>query len=371
MKIISSRPVGEFVISSLTVDACLTIEEVAELFRKSDEEVLVVLEDKKPIGLISKNELYTVLGSRYGVSLYSHRFIKTILHSKPLIIDENTPVDQVSRLATSWKGGFPERIIVVSGTSFKGIIDIKTLLQLINENQKKLAEQQINTLHITNNTVLDIAHSLDIIHTQTDTNKQEAENMLAITERRKEMLDAIFQAITQLRETGALQQQEIIQLSNIAKEIMPFTKTIKSIAEQTNLLALNAAIEAARAGQFGRGFSVVAAEIRQLAEESNQSAEMITNLLESVHTKVAQTVHSSKVAQRKIEFCAELAVESDNSFNLLMNCINSTFQGIEEISQQSAEVTGSTQNLVANIEQMVEKTEKSLEELLSITNEKA
>lgn len=369
MKIISARPVGDFIFSTLTVSSSTNIEDAANMLRKSGQDALVVLEENIPVGLISKDKLYALLGSRYGISLYAKKPILAIFseREKPLIVDATTPIDQVSRLATSWEGGFQERIIVTSNAEFKGIIDIKTLLELVNENQRHLAEQQIVTLNTTNQTVLNISESMNIITKQTEANKVEADNMLHITEDRKKTLDLIFKAIEEIRATSQVQLQEIQQLSEIAKQILPFTQSIKSIADQTNLLALNAAIEAARAGEYGRGFSVVAEEVRKLAEQSNQSVEKISSLLGAIDAGVLKSVASTQAAQEKVAMCSKLASESEASFGMLINTINSTSQGIDDIASQCQQTLASTEHLVTNIADMIQKQEDNLQELLSIT----
>jgi methyl-accepting chemotaxis protein len=83
------------------------------------------------------------------------------------------------------------------------------------------------------------------------------------------------------------------KLGKEAEEIGKIIDTIKSITNQTNMLALNAAIEAARAGEFGKGFSVVADEIRKLAENNSQSAKMIESLIRNIQEMIFKTIKAT------------------------------------------------------------------------------
>ncbi|MGE5421697.1 MAG: methyl-accepting chemotaxis protein [Ignavibacteriales bacterium] len=95
--------------------------------------------------------------------------------------------------------------------------------------------------------------------------------------------------------------EKILSISNAVKKISDITQFIKSIADQTKMLGLNAAIEAARAGDAGRGFGVVAEEIRKLSDDSKQTTEQIWKLTNEIDTYVADTVSSGEKTLRSSE----------------------------------------------------------------------
>lgn len=104
-------------------------------------------------------------------------------------------------------------------------------------------------------------------------------------------LDESFHSLEEIASVAKTSYENVSQLKELAEKIVGFVSTIAAIAEQTNLLALNAAIEAARAGEQGRGFAVVADEVRNLAQKTNQTTDEITQLVEQIKH---QTVESDK-----------------------------------------------------------------------------
>ena len=131
--------------------------------------------------------------------------------------------------------------------------------------------------------------------------------------------DEGFEILSELVKTTSINQKSskeiqevIINTNQSAERIVTASEMIRNISEQTNLLALNAAIESARAGEAGKGFSVVATEIRKLAEQSNKFTEEISNIINDLISKTTSAVKTIDEVQKVVESQSH-SVESTNS----------------------------------------------------------
>lgn len=149
-------------------------------------------------------------------------------------------------------------------------------------------------------------------------------------------------------ETGLI----ISELGEKSNSIGAIVETIKTISDQTNLLALNAAIEAARAGEHGRGFSVVAEEVRKLAEQSTQSSAQIEQIIQGIKLNVDRAITSMNAEKDVVRSGKQIIEEAQRAFNRIMESTHIVNRQIKEVSQFSRDISSSSQKIFTEIEQV-------------------
>ncbi|GLC89582.1 methyl-accepting chemotaxis protein [Lysinibacillus piscis] len=181
--------------------------------------------------------------------------------------------------------------------------------------------------------------------------------------------DSLEEAVSQMgsiHERFAQLAERINGLGARSLEISQIVDTITEIADQTSLLALNAAIEAARVGEHGRGFSVVAEEVRRLAEQSAESAKRITNLISTVQSETNQAMITMGAASEEVTKGLEIVQEAGNSFSEIYEATGLVTGQIQEVSAAVQEIAAGTEQMVSNareIKVLAEKTAAHTEEV--------
>ncbi|MDU4960351.1 MAG: methyl-accepting chemotaxis protein [Sporomusaceae bacterium] len=171
-------------------------------------------------------------------------------------------------------------------------------------------------------------------------------------------VEAAVAKIIQVEGTVNASAQVVTKLGERSKEIGQIVDTIAGIAGQTNLLALNAAIEAARAGEQGRGFAVVAEEVRKLAEQSQEAAKKIAELIEEIQGDTEQAVVAMNDGTREVKAGAEVVSAAGLAFreivamvSLVSTQMNESSSAIQQIADESQRIVGAVKT-IDNLSQM-------------------
>lgn len=261
------------------------------------------------------------------------------------------------------------------------------------------ASRKVGTTAQEASTAMDeISKTVDEIAKGASSQAQEAQEGVQIVEKLSEQINFVFQSYSDVMdETNKINKLNSVgidsvsvlykkseenfntsekifsvveKLTNTTKDIGIFVESIENIAEQTNLLALNAAIEAARAGDAGKGFAVVAEEVRKLADQSRQSTEEITNLMQSIQEESQLAIKAMEVMKKVSQEQNAAVVETNKAFTDIANGIDSIVSKINHVS----DAVGTMQKdrdvvmvAIENISSVSQQTAASSEEVAATT----
>ncbi|MFT4414390.1 methyl-accepting chemotaxis protein [Fredinandcohnia humi] len=194
----------------------------------------------------------------------------------------------------------------------------------------------------------------------------QTDNANAASKNGNETIELLISKITDFQTSVHSMSETMDRLVNKIHETNGFTDKIQEIAAQTNLLALNASIEAARAGESGKGFVVVAAEIRKLSEVTSETANLISENLQEVNesTKVTQQQMADNAG--KMDESVQLTLDTKGVFTVIdktVSELNEAVKQFEKISNEIGRSSVSIETSVSEFAAIIEETTASIEEI--------
>lgn len=184
--------------------------------------------------------------------------------------------------------------------------------------------------------------------------------------RGSEIVTRTVDGMRSIAEVVRVSAAAVHQLGERSQEIGQVIDVINDIAEQTNLLALNAAIEAARAGEHGRGFAVVADEVRKLADRTTQATKEIADRIQEIQAETQSVVNQMGVGTSRVEEGVELAGQAGQAIAAIRDSADSVFTAIESIAavgQQQATASMQIANSVDSLNDSARKAAESAEQV--------
>lgn len=193
------------------------------------------------------------------------------------------------------------------------------------------------------------------------------------------VVSGVTESISKVSESAVSLKESLNNLGQKAEGIGAILNVITDIADQTNLLALNAAIEAARAGEAGRGFAVVADEVRKLAEKTMQATQEVAQVAKAIQTGTNDNIFVMDKTVAIVEQTTELAVQAGDALGEIVNNVESNAAEVEHItglSHAQAQISVEVTNGIKSVGQVAEETlqlmneaNEDLKSVLAISNE--
>lgn len=211
-------------------------------------------------------------------------------------------------------------------------------------------------------TTQDIAKNCEHASAAADESAKATETSVA---KIQNVIDKINEQVIKSRSDAQLVQK----LSDQAQKIGSIVQTIDDIAAQTNLLALNAAIEAARAGEAGKGFAVVADEVRALASRTSNSTQEITNMVQKVQADAGQADEAMQISTKVMDSLANESGEIEEILNTLTTKVNEVTGQITQIATAAEQQTVATSEISSNMKQITDGSKELAEDLVDVNED--
>lgn len=178
----------------------------------------------------------------------------------------------------------------------------------------------------------------------------------------------VIKHMEMIEQSAQTTAKSIQHLGLHSHKIVEIIEVISGISEQTSLLALNASIEAARAGEHGKGFSVVASEVKKLAEQSEQSASEIADLVRDVNDNIKRSIHTMNELEKFVHDGIKIVENNDHAIEQIVQATSQVDMEIQEVSLGTDELSASSEEIVATLEQMSDSAKKASESSIEVAS---
>lgn len=233
------------------------------------------------------------------------------------------------------------------------------------QNQAKLVDETVGL-------VQQISQAIDVVNMLSEQASGTGRQVAQVAGEGGLQVAQAVDGMTRIKDATDTVAEMVQHLGNSSDQIGMIIETINDIAEQTNLLALNAAIEAARAGEHGKGFAVVADEVRKLAERSSKATGEIADLINSIQSTTRNAVSAMQTGSEQVAEGTQLAGQAGEALSKIEESVAGIVSQIEQMSVAMEKMNIASSEVVRSIENVsavTEETTASAEEMMAASSE--
>jgi len=256
-------------------------------------------------------------------------------------------VSQVSK-SSEQVAASSEELIAIAEQNTQASIQIAASIELVALG----TEKQAGAVNETSSAVEEISASTEEVAASSGEITRSMAETMTTTNSGQKALDRVVEQMNNIGIGSQRVRTAVIELSVNSEKIGKIIGVITGIADQTNLLALNAAIEAARAGEQGRGFAVVADEVRKLAEQSREATKDIELLINQNHTGINTAVKAMQSGSKDIETGIEVVGVAGQSFNEITKIVENISAQMEQVSATIQQIASGNQQIVTSVREV-------------------
>jgi len=353
LSLIGSRLINKSIIKPL-----VALKDSADNIAAGDLTMTVDIKTKGEMGLLVdafNNMVHNLRTLVSGLTDASHNVSLTSRNLSDNSGEAARVTEQVSNAIMEVARGASEQTAFVSDTK-------ETVIQ-VNQSIDQIATgagEQAGNITATADMVTQMAASIEEVASGAQTVSRSAEKTKGAAEKGGKAVEMTIQGMDGIKNKVFETAGKIRELGDHSQQIGEIIQVIDDIAEQTNLLALNAAIEAARAGEHGKGFAVVADEVRKLAERSSKATKEIAELITNIQKVTSEAVTAMEQGTAEVEQGARLAFDAGNALNEILQNADETYRQVQNISAAAEQISAGSQEVV-----------KAMDSVSAITQENA